>query len=321
MQFLTFTALVRTLTLLALSASATLAQDYPSRPLRIVVPNSPGTSQDVTSRFLAAELPKVLGQPIIVENRPGAGMVIGTEYVLKQLPADGYALASVQVETISVLPLTVRDLRLDPNKDMSSVITVFEGQLMLASPSSAPWRTFQEMVAYAKANPGKLNYGASSVVQILPTEGLARDLGIKIVKVPYTGGGPFIQALISGETHLGFAAALAIAPGGDKLRVIAVTGDSRSPRYPDAPTFKELGHPRVPGFSASIAVRQETPRPIVNRLNSALNTVLSSAAAREQFAKLQLDIVGGTPEAADRRLADTAKFFAETANRIGYKPE
>jgi len=297
------------------------AQEYPSKPIRFVVPNSPSTPQDLSARILAAELPKTLGQPLIVENRPGAGNVIGLEFVARQVPADGYHLLSVLVETTAILPVSVKELRFDPLRDLLGVIPIAEGKLLLGSPSTQPWKTFVEMVAYAKANPGKLNYGASSVVQILPTEALARDLGISVVRVPYSGGGPFLQGLISGEVHLGFAAGSSFISAGEKLRVLAVTGESRSARFPDAPTFKELGQPRIPGFTVSMHVRAGTPRTIIEKLNAAASVALQSPSVREQFAKLQLDVLGGSPETADRKLAEAARFFSETAAQIGYQPQ
>ncbi len=306
---------------LAAQAMSATAQEYPSKPIRFIVPNSPSTPQDLSARILAVELPKVLGQPVIVENKPGAGNVIGLEFVAKQVPADGYHLLSVLVETTAILPVSVKELRFDPLRDLPGVIPIAEGKLLFGSPSTQPWKSFVEMVAYAKANPGKLNYGASSVVQILPTEALARDLGIRVVRVPYSGGGPFLQALVSGEVHLGFAAGSSFISSGDKLRVLAVTGESRSARFPDAPTFKELGQPRIPGFTVSMHVRAGTSRNIIEKLNAAAASALQSPSVREQFAKLQLDVLGGSPESADRRLADAARFFSETATQIGYQPQ
>lgn len=307
--------------LLAVQAAGTVAQEYPSKPIRFVVPNTPATPQDHAARIVASELPKLLGQPVVVENRPGASNMIGLEYVAKQVPADGYNLLSLIVEITASLPVTEKSLRFDPMKDLQGVIPLIEGKLLFGSPAAQPWKTFGEMVAYAKANPGKLNYGASSVLQTLPIESIARDAGIKIVQIPYSTGGLFLQGLLAGEVQLGLGAATSFASGGDKLRVLAVTGDTRSSRYPDVPTFKELGFPRIPGFTVTMHVRTGTPKAIIEKLNAATAAALKTPHVREQFAKVQFDILGGTPEAADRRLQDAGKFFAETAAQIGYQPQ
>lgn len=137
-------------------ADSTMAQDYPSRPIRFIVPNTPGSSTDFPARIISPAMSKLLGQPIIVENKPGAAQLLGYEYVAKQVPADGYTIAVVTVPALVTLPLTVKNLRFDPLKDLRPIIGLVEQRFLLASSSQESWNTFREMVGYAKANPGKL---------------------------------------------------------------------------------------------------------------------------------------------------------------------
>src|SRR5262249_24329206 len=154
------------------------------------------------------------------EYKPGAGHTIAYEYVSKLAPADGYTIGAVNVTILATLPVTYKDLRFDPFKDLSPVIEYAEGRYLFGSAASLPWKSLYEMVTYAKANPGKLNYGASSTLGLLQTEGLVRDLGINVEHIPYSEGGEFLKGLVGAEVQMGFVVEGLALGFGDKFRVL-----------------------------------------------------------------------------------------------------
>lgn len=303
-----------------LFAVAGWSQDYPTKSLKLIAANSPGSPPDVVARITAPALSRLLGQPIVVENKPGAGSIIGYEFVAKQ-PADGYTVGVVQVPSLAILPATVKDLRFDPIKDLPPVITLAEGQYALVTASGQPWKSFGEMVSFAKANPGKLSYGSSSPLVRLPMEALLREAGIAALYVPYSAAGPYYQGIVSSEVHLGLAAESTALSFREKLKVLAVTGRRRSALFADAPTFSEIGNPHIPGLAYSLNVAAGTPKTIVEKLHVASLKMLQQPEVIGTFAKLQMEVIADSPEVAERRLADTAKFLSEVAKRMGMKPE
>ena len=313
-------SIVAAMTCLSVGTQVAHSQDFPSKPVRIIVANSPGTSPDIVARIVSPELSKILGQPVIVENKPGAGQVVGLEYVAKQ-PADGYTIASVQVESLVALPVTVKDLRFDPLRDLVPVIGVGEARLVVGSSSKESWATFQEFVANAKKNPGKLNYGSSSAVTRLSTEALLRGAGLDLVHIPYGPGAAFVQGLVAGDVQLGFVAESGAASFGDRFRVLAVSGTKRSPRFPDAPTFAELGLKEIPGLSFSFSVAAGTPAPIMDKLRSAISQALQQSDVKAQFAKAGYEIIELPPNVAAQQQADMARLFADIAAKSGIRPE
>lgn len=313
-------AIVATILLLPAVPQSARAQDFPTKPLRMIVANSPGTSPDIVARIVSPQLSKLLGQPVVVENRAGAGQVVGLEYVAKQ-PADGYVIASVQVESLVALPVTVKDLRFDPLRDITPVIGVGEARLVVGSSSREPWKTFQEFVAHAKRNPGKLNYGSSSAVTRLSTEALLRGADIRLAHIPYGPGAAFVQGLVAGDVQLGFVAESGAASYGDRFRVLAVSGATRSPRFPDAPTFAELGLTEIPGLSFSFGVATGTPKSITDKLHGAMSRALQDPEVNAQFAKAGYEIIELAPNVAAQRQASMARLFADVAAKAGIKPE
>lgn len=304
-----------------LAALPALAQTYPNRPIRYIVPYGPGATLDIVARTMAPDMGKALGQPLIVENKPGADAIIGMEHVAKQSPADGYTVTIAAVAGLATLPLTVKDLRFDPLKDLPPVVSMVEGAYIFGSSAKYPWKTFNEFVANAKANPGKLNYGASSTAVRLLSEALIRSAGINIVYIPYREGGAYISSVGAGEVQMGFMSEGSAAGLGERFRALAVTGAARRPAFKDAPTFVELGHPEIRGVAYSLNVAAGTPKPIIDRLNAAANQALQQPDVKSQYAKMRLDIVGGTPEDAARILAGMAKTYAEIAKSVGIKAE
>ena len=304
-----------------LGMAAACAQDYPNRAIRLVVPSSPGTSPDLTARIMAPELSRNLGQPVIVENRAGADMIVGFEYVARQVPADGYTLAAAVASNLVMLPLITQGLRFDPLTDLPPFIGFAEARLVLGSSATVPWKTFDEMVVQARANPGKYNYGASSPNIRLMMEVLLRRLGLNVVYIPYSAGAAYVQAFAAGnDIQMGFVSDTLVVNLGDRVRAIAITGDKRFAKLPTAPTLGELGYPKMPGLSFSLNARAGTPAPILQKLYAAASRTVQQPEVRALFEKANLVVVDENPEAAARTLAEQAAFFADVARQVGIQP-
>ena len=303
-----------------LGAGVASAQEYPSKPIRYIVANSPGTLLDLTARIISPELSKILGQPVVVDNRPSADSIIGYEAVAKAAP-DGYTVGSILVGDLIILPLIRNDLRFDPVKDLPPVIAIAEGRFLLGAAASVPWKSFNELVAEVRANPGKYNFGTSSVIGRLYTEAILRDLGLGMVHVPYKSGGDYLRGMVSAEFHIGFIGESALLNFAEKARAVAVTGQTRLATFPGVPTFAELGQLKTRNNTFSMHSPAGMPKPIVDKLFAAAAQALLLPEVKAQYAKIRLEIVGAAPEAAARSMADTATLFTEIANSVGIKPQ
>lgn len=296
------------------------AQEYPSKLIKIVVANSPGTTQDIIARSMGPELAKILGQPIVVENKVGAQQMVGMEYLAKQVPNDGYTLGVASPTILAVAPLVVKDLRFDPLKDVPPFIGISSIRLFLLSPAQAPWKNFSEMVAYAKANPGKLNFGTASPPVRLAMETVLRSQGLNLVHIPYKATGPIMLGILANEIQLNISAiGDALAPG-DRVRLLAVTGDQRYPPLPDVPTFRELGI-QVQGATYTLNAPAGTPKSVIDKLYAASTRVLQLPHIQAQFAGMRMDVTGDPPEMAAKGLAEEARTLSEIAKQIGLRPE
>lgn len=305
----------------AFGIHAANAQEFPARPIRYVVPNSPGTAVDLVARLMAPGMSKALGQAVSVENKPGASETIGYEYVARQMPADGHTIVIAAVSSLAILPLISKELRLDTLKELAPVMNLVEGRYFFGSPSSAPWKTFGELVLFAKANPGKLNYGGANPTVRFWKEALIRDLAIDVTYVPYREGARYLQALAAGEVQMGSLAEGSAMNLRDKFRALAMTGDRRNAAFPDVPTFKELGHPQIGGINYSLNVRAGTPRPITEKLHAAAASALSQAEVKAALGKIQLEIVADSSEAAAKTLQEQGRLFADIAKKAAIQPE
>ena len=306
---------------LVVACGPVLAQGYPNRPIRVIVPNTPGTVYDHEARVLAPEMSKILGQPLVVENRGGAGGVIGTEYVAKQAPADGYTILPAGVEYVGSFPTLQKDLRFDPGKDILPVLNYAELRLVLLTSSKSPLKTMADLVNASKT--ASLNYGSSAASFRILTEMLIREFGMKdVVFVRYPSGAPLMQGLAVGDVHFGFlgeATSMAIA---DRTRALATMGKQRSAVFPDAPTFGELGHPNFPtGVTDALFVRTGTDRAIIAKLHDAVMKSLELPAVKERFAKLNLIILGDAHEVAVKSYVEKVRLFTKIAEEAGVKPE
>jgi tripartite-type tricarboxylate transporter receptor subunit TctC len=277
-----------------------LAQSWPDRPIRFVVAAPAGSSLDVLARIIGEHLKDRLGQTVVVDNRPAAGGTVATDLVAKS-PPDGYTMVMSFNGPLAFGPHLYAHLPYDPQKDLAAVIITSSQPNVLAVNATLPIRSVKELVDYAKANPGKLNYasvgnGSSSH---LTMELLKTTAGIDIVHVPFNGSPPAVTATIQGETQMIFAVMqpLQAQIQAGKLRAIAVTTAKRFALLPDLPTVAEAGYP---GFEAlawnGVLVATATPRGIVQRLNREIDAILKDPAVKSLLNAQGFELVGGTPE-------------------------
>jgi tripartite-type tricarboxylate transporter receptor subunit TctC len=292
---------------------ATQAQAYPSRAIKLIVPSTPGSVADVLARAIAPDMGKVLGQSVVIENKAGADQVIGLEFVAKNAAADGYTLVISTVTSAAMLPVMKKGLRFDPLKDVPPFINLGESQVVMLTPMSRPWKTLDELTVQARANPGKLSYGASSPTVKLPMAAVLKDRGLNVIAVSYSQGSNFQMSLMGGEIDMGLLTYFNAFNFKDKLRALAISGETRNAGFPGVPTFKELGHPNVAGIAWSLNTRLGTPEPIIETLHNAAEQALKQPTMGNVFEKLGLGPMLTTRKAAIDRLADEGAFYAKVA--------
>src|SRR5712691_11167176 len=272
----------------ALAGVPALAQDYPNRPITFMIPFPPGGSTTIVVRSISDKLAEILGQQIIIDNRAGAGGTVGTRSLAKADP-DGYTIGLGYSGTLAIGPNLYSNVGYDPRKDFAPIGRIGIAPNTMVVHPSFPAKSVAELVAYAKANPGKVNYGSAGVgtVSHVCGEYFATAAGIKLVHVPYKGTGPALTDLIGGHIPMAFApipATYSNAQAG-KMRMLAVTSAVRSKLVPDVPTIAESG---VPGFDAvlryGVVAPAGTPRAIIEKLNKALNAALASDEVRKRLA-------------------------------------
>jgi tripartite-type tricarboxylate transporter receptor subunit TctC len=283
-----------------LCAALAMAQPYPGKPIRLVVPFPPGGSADIIGRTLAQRLSEQMGQPVVVENRAGASAIIGSEYVAKS-PPDGYTLLLGNVGSMTIHPFLYPNLPYDPIKDFAPVTLVGAVTSVVVVTASLPVNNIAELVAWAKANPGKLNFtssGAGSSTH-LTGELLRLRTGIKMEHISYKGSAPALVDLIAGNVQLMFENLPSVLPHikAGRVRALATTAAKRSSALPDVPTMIEAG---FAGFDMvswqGILVPAGTPQEIVARLNSEIVKALQTREVRDGYAKLGVDVLGNTPD-------------------------
>ena len=284
---------------------------YPNKPIRMIVPFAAGGSTDNLARTMAQKLSELLGQPVIVDNRPGGNAIIGSEALTKAAP-DGYTIMMTSVDH-TVIPQLL-PTPYDPVKDFAPVGAVSYTQLLLVVNPSVPVNSLQELIAYAKANPGKLNYASSGSggVPHLTGEMFASQTGIRMQHIPYKGGGPAMIDLVGGQVQLTFAIPINAIPHikNGKLRPIAITGASRNEALPQVPTFTEGG---VPGLDVktwfAVFAPVGTPKPIVDKLSEDIRKALAMPDVKEKLAAQGMEPYVTTPdEFAAIVKADVAKY-------------
>lgn len=276
------------------------AQIYPSQPVKIIVPAAPGGPNDIPARLASQLLPPQLGQPVVVEHRPGAGGVLGSRAVAAATP-DGYTLLSGGTGMLAVTPALSPTAGYDPRTSFAPVAKFFEGFMVLAVHPSSPWRTVKDLVDHARANPGKVTYAHTGTANIphLSGELFMLSTGIELVAVPYRSGGESATAVLSQAVQFTFENITTLLPlvAEGKLRALAVTSRTRSPLTPDLPTMIEAG---VPDYEVltffGIVAPAGTPPEIVGRLNSVLNEGLGTPEMQDAVRKLGAMTRTGSPQ-------------------------
>jgi tripartite-type tricarboxylate transporter receptor subunit TctC len=297
------------------------AQSYPDRPIKLVVPFPAGGATDTTARLVAQHIQARLGQVVIIENQGGAGGTIGTRQVAGAVP-DGYTLLMGSLGTFGTQPLLYK-LDYDPHKAFVPVAATVVDKLVLVSGPSLQVKTVEELVRYAKAKPGKLNYGnAIGIGPQLVAELFKVKSGTNIVHIPYRGGAPMIADLIAGQIDMTINGKSVLLPhiAAGKLRALAVTGASRWPELPDVPTLVELGYLDAP-YDAMFGVVTPagTPAAVIERLNAAINEGLRSPDMRASLARLGIEPVITTPQEFAAIIAQEIPKWAEVVRITGVK--
>jgi tripartite-type tricarboxylate transporter receptor subunit TctC len=286
--------------MLALAAAASAsAQTWPDRPIRFVMSAPAGSSIDVIGRVIADKLKDRLGQPVVVENKPAAGGTVAVGETAKA-PGDGYTMVLAFNGPLSIAPL-LQKLPYDVQKELAPVITTTSQPNVLAVNAQVPAKDVKELVAYAKANPGKLNYasvgpGSSSHLNGELLKSLA---GIDIVHIPFNGSPPAVTSTVQGETQMLFAVMQPLQPQiqGGKLRALAVTSAARFALLPDLPTIAESGYPSFVSLAWNgVLVPASTPKPIVTRLNAEIDAILKQPDVVQKLNGAGFELVGGSPE-------------------------
>jgi len=311
--------------ILALAAPAA-AQTYPTKPVHLIVTFAPGGANDVQARLIADPLGQALGQPVIVENRVGGASNIGTEYVARA-PADGYTLLfAVNLPFTTVNALYAKP-PYDPIKDFAPVSLITSQEMLLLLHPSLPANTIPEFLAYAKANPGKLDYGTpgNGTPMHLAMEMFKRQAGIDLVHVPYRGVAPALTDLVSGQIKvmfLGYGTPRAQIEAGT-VKPIATTGNKRNPRLPSLPTFAEIGFPKLEVTSwFSIVAPAGTPEPVLRRLNAEIVKIVNQPEVNARLRNtLDLEPIAGPPENLARAIASDVTKWAEVIRAANIKAD
>ena len=302
-----------------------LAQDYPTRPVTFIIPFPPGGSTTIVVRSVSDKLAEFLGAQVVIDNRAGAGGTVGTRALAGAAP-DGYTIGLGYSGTLGIGPSLYSNVGYDPRKDFAAIGRIGTAPNTLVVHPSFPAKTVAEFVAYAKANPGKVNYGSAGIGTVSHVCGvyLGNAAGIELVHVPYKGTGPVLSDLIGGHIPVAFApipASYPIAQGG-KIRMLAVTSLVRSTLAPKVPTIAEQG---VPGFEAvlryGVVAPAGTPRPIIDKINKALNQAIASDEVKKRLALEGAEPLPSTPEEYAADIDKEATLWARIVKLSGAKAD
>jgi tripartite-type tricarboxylate transporter receptor subunit TctC len=308
---------------LTFMAAASAAHDYPSKPVKFIVPLAAAGPPDVMARLSAPALSARIGQPVIVENRPGGGGTIGTREVARAAP-DGYTLLFAGANH-TLGPALIKNLGYDPIADFAPIATFGSGSFILVVSPSLPVRSVQDLVDYAKANPGKINWGFGvGAGPVLLGEMFVSATGINVTRVTYKGGAQAIGDMLGGHIHMSFgttATALPLIQDG-KLRPLVVTSATRSLDLPDVPTMTEIGLPGLTrGFWTGLLGPARTPAVIVNRLHAEINASLATAEMQASLAKVGFEPKVGSPNDFAAQLAEEIETWKAAARVAGIEPQ
>jgi tripartite-type tricarboxylate transporter receptor subunit TctC len=295
----------------AMIAPDSVAQVFPNKTVRVIVPTAPGGGIDVSCRIVTAKLQEYWGQPVIVENRPGAAMVIGAELAAKSAP-DGYTLFVAHDGAMAMNPVVIPALSYDPQRDFAPISVLVAAPLVVMVHPSTGLSSIQSLIAYAKANPGKLNHASGGTASLLALELFNALAGTQITPISYKGAGPALSSLMAGETQIAFAdigsGASTLKSG--RVRVLGIATLERSKLYPEVPTIDESG---VPKFETSTWVAMfapaATPREITERIGNDVRRALADPDVRQRYQAINFEVIGSTAEGLTSMLRrDTEKW-------------
>jgi tripartite-type tricarboxylate transporter receptor subunit TctC len=304
----------------AFSLAASAQENYPNRPVRIIVGYAAGGGNDIIVRVMTPELSKALGQPVIVENKAGAQSIIAAEYVAKQ-PADGYTILMGPSGPMTINPATYSKLPYDPVRDFTPISMICSFPLLLVVDPKLPVKNVKELIDYAKANPGKSNYASSAGIFQVASEMFKQRTGTKIEMITYKSSGESAQSVISGQVMMTLIDPPPVSGPlkSGTLRGLAVTSPQRHPSWPELPTLKEAGvDMEVPVWTAFFAPAK-TPPAIVARLQKEVARVVQTAEVKERFAGMGLDPVGGSSEDLGKQVASDIQKWTAVAKAANIK--
>jgi tripartite-type tricarboxylate transporter receptor subunit TctC len=300
------------------------AQPYPSKPLKLVLPYTPGSPNDVLARLVAPYLSARLGQPVLIDNRPGGGTTIGTKAVMTAEP-DGHTLLFTNTPTHVIAPLISKSFTFDPINDFVPVATIASTYLVLVIAPSVPAGTVQEFVRHAKANPGKLNFGfGQGTLPHLVGELFKVETGADIASIPYRGGAQAVTDMLGGRIHMNLGASVTLAPliREGKVRALAVTGTARGADLPEIPTMSESGLPNMTTVTYyGLMAPPGTPLDVVSRLNGEINEILKTPELIASMEKLGFGPKGGAPQDFTTLIVEQSRKWAPVVKTIGFQME
>jgi tripartite-type tricarboxylate transporter receptor subunit TctC len=306
--------------------SLVLAQDkYPSKPITLICPYAAGGNADQRSRQIGRFLSTALGQPVIIDNKPGGGANIGTDVVAKAKP-DGYVIGMGNFAPLAVNPTMFKKMNYDPAKDLTPIVLIERGPLILMVPPNSPFKSVQDVIAAAKANPDKLSYASGGLggSHHLSAEMFKQIAGVRITHIPYKGGAPATTDLLGGQVDMMFEQMYSASPSikAEKLRALAITSKKRSPLFPDLPTMIEAG---VPGFEVQnwqgLIGPAGMPAPVVKLLNELVNKALADPTISAQMLGQGNELGGGTPEQFAAFIKTEAERWGKLVRSADIKPE
>ena len=307
----------------ALAAFGAQAQQWPSKPVKLVVPFTAGGSTDTVARIISEKLTPRIGQPVLVENKAGAGGAIGSDFVAKSAP-DGYTYLVGTSSTMAIAPWVYTKLPYNPTRDFAPVTLLGIADIIVVVNASVPIRTTKQLLDYARANPGKLTFasGGNGSISHLLGEYFKSMAKVDMLHVPYKGDAQMVIDLLGGQVHMAFGTAVAFLPHikSGKVAAVAVTNPKRSTTLTDLPTLSESG---VPGYEAvqwfGIAAPTGTPQEVVNRMHAEIKAILEMPDVRKRFTDLGFDVVGNTPAEFTQFLRDENAKWKKVAEIAGTK--
>jgi len=310
---------------LALCAQSAVAQDYPTKPIHLLVPYAPGGPADIAARLVGAKLTEAWGQQVVVENKPGGNGFIAMSAAAKAAP-DGYTLVMATIGEAAITPVLFRDAPYDMARDFAPISLISDADVVLAAHGDSPFKLVADVIAAAKAQPGRLSVGSpgNGTINQIVLEWMALNTGTQFQHIPYKGGAPAANALAAGEVPLAVSSSSSVAAHlkSGRVRVLAVAAGHPSKFNPDWPTLQQQG---VPDVDASIWTAlfapKATPEPIINKLNVEVARVLELAETKARFAALDVETIASTAARLDARIKRDAAQFGRIVQKANIKPD